>query len=86
MYLDQMLIVSEDYKNSLEKQIEIQSKRQTPIPSNTIGRYAYQILKALSYLHSQDLTHRSLSLDNIKLDDNVCVTYNLIYIIIIIII
>ncbi|KAM9986408.1 hypothetical protein ACTFIY_010833 [Dictyostelium cf. discoideum] len=67
---DQMLIVSEDYKNSLEKQIEIQAKRQTPIPSNTIGRYAYQILKALSYLHSQDLTHRSLSLDNIKLDDN----------------
>ncbi|KAK5576627.1 hypothetical protein RB653_007771 [Dictyostelium firmibasis] len=67
---DQMLIVSEDYKNSLEKQIEIQAKKQSPISSNTIGRYAYQILKALSYLHSQDLTHRSLSLDNIKLDDN----------------
>ncbi|EGC31378.1 hypothetical protein DICPUDRAFT_82742 [Dictyostelium purpureum] len=67
---DQIFLISEDYNNSLLKEIEKQAKNQTPIPEHTVGRYAYQILKALSYLHSKDLTHRSLSLENIKLDSN----------------
>ncbi|KAF2073743.1 hypothetical protein CYY_004945 [Polysphondylium violaceum] len=66
---DQILLVSEDYSNSLLKVLQRQAKTSISIPSNTISSYAYQILKALTYLHSNNLTHRNLSIENIKFNE-----------------
>ncbi|EGG22965.1 RabGAP/TBC domain-containing protein [Cavenderia fasciculata] len=76
---DQMLVVSEDYQNSLKSVIDncinftylhsFQIEREKKyIESNQLGLYCYQILKALSYLHSNRITHRNLSIENIKLN------------------
>eukprot|EP01132_Coremiostelium_polycephalum_P004970 gene4970-6191_t len=67
---DQILVISEDYENSLSKEIEKQLINKTPITSDRIGEIAYQILKGLVYLHQNKLTHRNLSIENIKLDTN----------------
>ncbi|KYQ90250.1 RabGAP/TBC domain-containing protein [Tieghemostelium lacteum] len=67
---DQIYIISEDYSNSLSKLIEKQAKLSKFITQDEITSISYQILKALSFLHYNKLTHRNLSIENIKFDKN----------------
>ena len=44
-----------------------------PLDEETIGLYAFQILRAIVYLTSHGVIHNTLTVDNVLLDANVCV-------------
>ncbi|GAM16940.1 hypothetical protein SAMD00019534_001150 [Acytostelium subglobosum LB1] len=64
---DQVLMITEDYETSLESLLK---NGQAVLSHDQIQLYSYQILKALSYLHGRSITHRNLSVENIKIDSN----------------